>query len=70
VTAGQAQAELRRLQDLLLPTFPWRMPDIWASDMTVVSLLEAQTGQMRPRLLLLFGAVGLILLIACENVAN
>src|SRR5579875_1204403 len=37
---AQAQAELRRLQPLLLPMFPWRMPDIWASDMTVVPLLE------------------------------
>ena len=69
-TPEQAQSELRRLHDLLLGTFPWRMPDIWASDTSVVSLLEAQSGQMRPRLLLLFGAVGLILLIACANVAN
>jgi predicted permease len=66
----QAQAELRRLHGVLLPVFPFRMPDIWASDMTVVPLLEAQTGAMRPRLLLIFGAVGLILLIACANVAN
>jgi len=70
ITASQAQAELQRLHGILLPMFPWRMPDIWASDMTVVPMLQAQTGAMRPRLVLLFGAVGLILLIACANVAN
>jgi len=70
VTPAQAQAELRRLHGTLLPLFPWRMPDIWASGMTVVPLLESEIGATRPRLLLLLGAVGLILLIACANVAN
>ena len=70
VTPAQAQSELRHLQKLLLPQFPWIMPSSWAADMTVVPLLEAEVGAIRPRLLLLFCAVGLILLIACANVAN
>jgi len=70
VSPAQAQAELHRLHAALLPLFPWRMPDTWASDLTVVPLLESVVGATRPRLLLLFGAVGLILLIACANVAN
>ncbi|HVT96625.1 MAG TPA: ABC transporter permease [Acidobacteriaceae bacterium] len=70
VTPAQAQSEMHPLQKHLLNSFPFRMPDIWASDMRVVPLLESEVGAMRPRLLLLFGAVGLILLIACANVAN
>ncbi|MGH9615783.1 MAG: ABC transporter permease [Acidobacteriaceae bacterium] len=70
VAPAQAQAELRKLHNVLLPLFPWRMPDIWASDMTVVPLLQSEVGAVQPKLLLLFGAVGLILLIACANVAN
>jgi predicted permease len=70
VSPAQVQAELHRLHASLLPLFPWRMPDTWASDLTVVPLLESEVGATRPRLLLLFGAVGLILLIACANVAN
>jgi predicted permease len=70
VSPAQAQAELHRLHAVLLPLFPWRMPDTWASELTVVPLLESEVGATRPRLLLLFGAVALILLIACANVAN
>ncbi len=70
VTPAQAQDELHRLHARLLPLFPWRMPDTWASALTVVPLLESEVGATRPRLLLLFAAVGLILLIACANVAN
>jgi predicted permease len=70
VSPAQAQAELHRLHASLLPLFPWRMPDAWASELTVVPLLESEVGATRPRLQLLFAAVGLILLIACANVAN
>ena len=70
VTPAQAQADLRRIQKPLLSLFPWQMPEIWAANMTVVPLLDSEVGPTRPRLLLLFGAVGLILVIACANVAN
>jgi predicted permease len=70
VSQQQAQGELRRLYARMLPLFPWRMPDTWASETTVVPLLDVEVGDMRPRLMLLFAAVGLILLIACANVAN
>jgi predicted permease len=70
VQPAAAQAELRRLHSQLLLLFPWRMPDIWASDAVVTSLLDSVLGDTRPRLMLLSGAVGLILLIACANVAN
>ncbi|MGA2650007.1 MAG: ABC transporter permease [Terracidiphilus sp.] len=69
-TPAKAQAELCQMQKLLLPLFPWQMPDTWPSNQTVVPLLESEVGAMGPRLMLLFGAVGLILLIACANVAN
>ena len=70
VSPAAAQAELRRLHAPMLKLFPWTMPDSWEADTTVVPLLESVVGDTRPRLLLLFGAVGLILLIACANVAN
>lgn len=70
VTPAAARAELQRLHPTLLTLFPWRMPDIWASDTQVTPLLDAVVGDTRPKLLLLFAAVGLVLLIACANVAN
>lgn len=70
VSSESAQAELRRLRPQLLPLFPWRMPDIWAAQMNVVYLLDSVVGDTRQKLMLLFAAVGLVLLIACANVAN
>jgi predicted permease len=65
-----AQAELRSYHAQMLTLFPWKMPDNWAANVTVVSMLQSVVGEVRPKLLLLLGAVGLVLLIACANVAN
>ncbi|MGD0890742.1 MAG: ABC transporter permease [Terracidiphilus sp.] len=70
VPPNRAQAELRSLHREMLTLFPWTMPDDWAADVTVTRLLDSVVGDVRPRLLLLSGAVGLVLLIACANVAN
>lgn len=70
VTPNQAQAELRSLHREMLTLFPWKMPDNWAANVEVTPLLKSIVGDARPRLLLLSGAVGLVLLIACANVAN
>jgi predicted permease len=67
---SQAQAELHTMHREMLTAFPWIMPDSWAGDLRVTPLLDSVVGDVRPRLLLLSGAVGLVLLIACANVAN
>jgi predicted permease len=67
---SQAQAEFQTVHRQMLAMFPWIMPDDWASDVRATPLLDSVVGDVRPRLLLLSGAVGLVLLIACANVAN
>lgn len=69
-TPSQAQAELQTVHRQMLAMFPWIMPDDWAKDIHVTRLLDSVVGDVKPRLLLLSGAVGLVLLIACANVAN
>jgi putative ABC transport system permease protein len=67
VTGEQAQSEA----DVTAAGLAGEFPDI-NKDMGigVRPLLESLVGNLRPTLLLLLGAVGFVLLIACVNVAN
>jgi predicted permease len=66
----QAAAEARSLQPQLRALFPWPMPPTWNADVTAVDLQKGMVSDERARMLLLLGAVALVLLIACANVAN
>jgi putative ABC transport system permease protein len=63
----QAQAEMVSISKRLEQLYPGTNTG-WTS--RVVALNEATVGNIRPTLLVLFGAVGFLLLIACANVAN
>ena len=69
-TLPQAAAEIRLFQSHASALFPWQMPADWNADVTVVELRNGMVADVRVRLLLLLGAVGLVLMIACANVAN
>ncbi|MGA8345726.1 MAG: ABC transporter permease [Candidatus Sulfotelmatobacter sp.] len=69
-TMPQAAAEIRLFQSHVFALFPWRMPADWNADVSVVQLQNGMVADVRVRLLLLLGAVALVLLIACANVAN
>jgi predicted permease len=70
VSVDQAGSEARLLQSRLPALFPWPMPSSWNADVDAVALQRDMVGDVRTRLLLLLGAVGLVLGIACANVAN
>jgi putative ABC transport system permease protein len=70
VTAAQASAELRTLVPELTPLHPTQFRDIRYSPVDVVPLLDTIVRDVRPKLLILMGVVGFILLIAASNVAN
>ena len=68
VTIDQARAEMNRISQQLRTEHP--IANGGANTVNVVSLQDSITGRVSIALKLLFAAVGLVLLIACANVAN
>jgi putative ABC transport system permease protein len=67
VSLGQAQEDMTRVHAELTRMFP-AFNTGWTA--RVVSIADQMTGEIRPALLVMLGAVGFVLLIACANVAN
>lgn len=67
VTIAQAQSEMDAIDKRLAEAFP---AENRRRQTVLVSLHDRLVGAVKPALLILFGAVGLVLLIACVNFAN
>jgi predicted permease len=70
LSIAAAQAHLDALVDSLKKQYPADYPAQEAWTVRLVPLSESVVGSVRQSLILLFGAVGLVLLISCVNVAN
>ena len=67
ITLAQARDDMKRVNAGLADAYPNVDRNIKAN---IISLKDNIVGDMRPALLVLLGAVGFVLLIACVNVAN
>lgn len=66
----QARAEIRALVTQFKKEFPYPMARDWNADATAISLQQDLVGDLRGKLLILLSSVGVVLLIACTNVAS
>ena len=73
VTEAQLESEMGRLSHIIADAYPKEFKSIgFRGGLSILAIpLQARlTGDLRPALLALSGAVGLVLLIACANLAN
>src|SRR5271156_3162241 len=70
VSIAAAQGHLDALVESLKKQYPAEYPAQTAWTVRLSPLSESVVGSVRQSLILLFGAVGLVLLISCVNVAN
>lgn len=69
-TPQQATAEMRSVVPQLRNGFPWPMPKDWGSTTSVISLQQYTVGDFRTKVIVLFAAVVLLLLVSCANMGN
>ena len=67
ITPDQAQAQMNSIEEEIVREYPH---EYVGSDVKLVPLHAQVVGSFRSALLVLFGAVAFVLLIACANVAN
>ena len=70
VTLGQAQAAMNAVAGQIQQDNPQSFPSDGSWGLQVKPVYEEMVADIRPALLVLLGAVGFVLLIACANVAN
>ena len=70
VTVAQAQSQIDAYATQLTREYPAAYPASSRWAVRLISVKEDLVGPQRTQLFILFGAVGLVLLIACVNIAN
>ena len=69
-TLEQARSEIQSLTHRMIKLFPYPMGRDWNATVTVVPLQQFSVSNIHLKLIVLQGAIGLVLLIACVNVAS
>ena len=69
-TIAQAHGEVRAMVTAFRRQFPYPMARDWNADAAAIPLQRDLTGDIRGKLIILLASVGIVLLIACANVAS